>query len=443
MSETLPERPAEAKSEPPLERPFEPEPTSPDAASTVSLYDARPFFEKALQYGVQNGLINPARLDAMCVEAPKGMVQIASYFGSEFLRPELERARERMVNLISLFLEDTCGGDLRKAAESLRDHSLLSRSKGGSDMLKRLIAMPQSSHFGMSERRGFTDDHIPQLAKWTLRSLADYRAELAVRRHANDLMEAATWMAETLSVDAEELEEYGADAEAVLRTALLIEAVGREALPDWIGFEKTIGVLRRQPMLASEEGIGVPEGLPAHLREAVEAVRRSVLVDMPRILDASLSPRKLFTQTSAFMGRYFWFEDALAEVDHHERTASGEWRKATLGQTDEDALLTVFLHLAAGSKPKTSMTDKSASALIRKIRKSGFKPKLASDFIAAHAPAALREGYAALWKLFLQEAQPLLLSDALTSHNDALALLRRECVVVSADAAKAVGASSA
>ncbi|WP_213030157.1 hypothetical protein, partial [Acinetobacter baumannii] len=87
-------------------------------------------------------------------------------------------------NLISLYLEESCNGDLRRAAEALRDHSLLSRAKGGSDMLKKLIGMPQSSHFGMSERRGFTNDHIPQLAKWTLRSLADYRAELASRRHA-------------------------------------------------------------------------------------------------------------------------------------------------------------------------------------------------------------------------------------------------------------------
>jgi len=399
-------------------------------AAGISLYDARPFFEKALQHGIRSGVISQARLDAMCVEAPKGMVQIASYFGSEFLRPELEKARERMVNLISLFLEESCGGDLHKAAEALRDNSLLSRSKGGSDMLKKLIAMPQSSHFGMSERRGFTDDHIPQLAKWTLRSLADYRAELALRRHASELMEAATWVAQALDVDADELEEQGAEAEAVLRTALLIEAVGRDTLPDWIGLEKTVGVLRRQPMLASEDGITLPDGLPAHLHAAVEAVRQSVLADMPRLLDASLSPRKLLTQTPAFMGRYFWFEDALAEVDHHERSASSEWRKATEGQTEEDALLTAFLHIAAGAKPKTSLTEKTATALIRKIRKSGIDPKLPTAFINAHAPTALREGYAALWRLFLQEAQPLLLSDAVTSLNDALALLRRECVVV-------------
>ena len=66
-------------------------------AASVSVYDARPFFEKALHYGVQHGVIDPQKLALICAEAPKGMVQIARYFGSEFLRPEIEKARERMV----------------------------------------------------------------------------------------------------------------------------------------------------------------------------------------------------------------------------------------------------------------------------------------------------------------------------------------------------------
>ncbi|HEX5286689.1 MAG TPA: hypothetical protein VFW43_07225, partial [Polaromonas sp.] len=113
--------------------------------ASISLYDARPFFEKALQFGVQNGIIDSQKLDSICTEAPKGMVQIARYFGNEFLRPDLEKAKDRMVNLVSLHLESTSGGDLRQAAESLRDHSFLSRSKGGSDMLKALLALPESN----------------------------------------------------------------------------------------------------------------------------------------------------------------------------------------------------------------------------------------------------------------------------------------------------------
>ena len=98
-------------------------------ASSVSLFDARPFFEKALMYGVQNDIIDAQKLEEIRSSAPKGMVQIARYFGSEFLRPELERAKDRIVNLVSLHLEEASGGDLRQASELLRDHSFLSRSK--------------------------------------------------------------------------------------------------------------------------------------------------------------------------------------------------------------------------------------------------------------------------------------------------------------------------
>ena len=161
--------------------------------AALQLHDARPFFEKALVHGVQHGILDAARLVAICADAPKGMVQIARYFGSEFLRPELEKARDRMVNLISLYLLDTTDGDLTKAAISLRDHSFLSRSKGGSDMLKRLIAMPESSNFGMA---GYADAQTPLLALWSLRSYTDYQAELARRSQIAHAIRAAQWLAE-------------------------------------------------------------------------------------------------------------------------------------------------------------------------------------------------------------------------------------------------------
>ena len=69
---------------------------SPVGSNALQLHDARPFFEKALVYGVQHGILDADRLAAIHTDAPKGMVQIARYFGSEFLRPELEKARDRM-----------------------------------------------------------------------------------------------------------------------------------------------------------------------------------------------------------------------------------------------------------------------------------------------------------------------------------------------------------
>ncbi|MES2585106.1 MAG: hypothetical protein V4627_20450 [Pseudomonadota bacterium] len=395
---------------------------------SVSLFDARPFFEKALAHGVQHGIIDQAKLDAICQDAPKGMVQIARYFGTEFLRPELEKAKDRMVNLVSLYLEQSSSGDLRQAAESLRDNSFLSRSKGGSDMLKALIAMPQNSHFGMNEGTGFTDDHIPLLAKWSLRTLPEYQAELALRQQATLLVNAATWMADTLGLNADELEEAGKDAEAVIRTVLLARFARRTEMPDWGAFEKLIVALRKKyPGAETTPAITLPKDLPAQFTPVVERVLQSLLADLPKVLDTKLPVRKLFDQTPAFMGRYFWLEDAVTEVDHFDRNASAAWNKATGGHGDDGSLLTLFLCVAAGSAPKTVLTEKSAATLVRKIRKSGLKAALANQYISDHAPHHHQSDYAQLWDAFVEDSEATLLSDRDYALNDALALLRREC----------------
>ncbi len=400
--------------------------------TSISLFDARPFFEKALAFGIQHKILDQARLDAICNDAPKGMVQIARYFGTEYLRPELEKARDRMVNLVSLYLEHSSGGDLRKAAESLRDHSFLSRSKGGSDMLKALIGMPQNSHFGMNESSGFTDEQIPVLAKWSLRTLPEYQAELALRAQVAQLVDAAIWMAETLGLEAGELEDAGKDAEAVIRTGLLAKLVRRTEMPDWVAFEKIITGLRKKFPLVDGVApdtfkLALPKDLPPEFQPVVERVRQSILADLPKLLDANLPARKLFDRTPAFMGRYFWLEDAVSEVDHFDRNASTAWNKATDGHTDDSSLLTLFLCVAAGTSPKTALTEKSAATLVRKIRKSGLQPQLSSHYIAEHAPAHLQKDYHQLWDAFVQEASSVLQSDHDYALKEAVELLRREC----------------
>ena len=395
----------------------------------VSVFDARPFFEKVLAYGVQHGMLTPQKLEAICTDAPKGMVQIARYFGSEFLRPELERAKERMVNLISLHLESTTQGDLHQAAELLRDNSLLSRSKAGSDMLKALIAMPQSSHFGLHEGGGFQDEHIPLLAKWTLRNLPDVQAELAKRNQVAQVLDAAIWLAAQLDRDEDALQEANADAEAVIRTALLALAAKQTEMPDWPAFEKLLTSLTKKATAPKGLEIALPAKLPAELRPMVEALRASLVPDLLKMAQSKVPLRKLLQQTPAFMGRYFWQEDALAEVNHHARAVSDAWDKATGGHSDDGSLLTLFLTMAVGSAPKTLLTEKTASTLIKKIRKSGLKMELAADFIAEHAPVQYHDDYLALWQDFIEDAQSTLQSDMDYQLHDALSLLRRECNV--------------
>ena len=396
--------------------------------SVVALFDDRPFFEKAVAYGVQHGVLDQAKLDAIQTDAPKGMVQIARYFGSEFLRPELEKAKDRIVNMVSLTLQIQSGGDLRKAAEHLREHSFMSRSKAASDMLKALIVMPQNTHFGMNEHGGFSDKHIPQLAKWSLCNLAEYQAELAKRQQVAHVIDAAIWMADELGLHADDLEEAGCDAEAVIRTALLAAATKHKEMPDWVAFQKIITTLRK-PSATKVINLAAPKNLPAEFKVAVEQVRQSVEADLPKILDAKLTPQKLFNQTPAFVGRYFWVEDGLSEVDHFDRQTSAAWTKATGGHSDDSSLLTLFLCIATGSTGKTLLTEKTAATLIRKIRKSGVQPELATAFIQANAPAEHQDDYIDIWEAFIDESLDTLASDHDYKLHDALSLLRRECNV--------------
>lgn len=420
--------------------------SSPSPAS-VSLYDARPFFEKALQFGVQNRIIDAQKLQAICADAPKGMVQIARYFGNEFLRPDLEKARERMVNLVSLCLESSSGGDLRQAAEALRDHSFLSRSKGGSDMLKALLALPESSSFdtaGSMDNAADNDGPVRGLAEWSLRSLADYQAELARRSPRKLEKDAAIWLAEHLGMEADELEEAHTHAEAVIRTALLVLSVKRTEVPDWVAFEKMVTALRKKygAAKAGDKALNfsvvLPETLPPEFHGLVQALRKSVISDLPKIIGSASPASALFAkdrgeQTPALFGRYFWVEDIASEIDHHERAVSKAWDKVTAGNSDDGSLLTLFVCVAAGVTPKTLLSEKSAASLVRKIQKSGaaqgFKPDLAHQYILNHAPVHYQDDYAQLWADFVDEALHTLQSDSVLAHEDALALLRRECNV--------------
>ena len=95
------------------------------ALTALAAFDSRPFFDKALHHGVRQGILSSGRVQAIQTDFAKGIVQIANYFGTAYLRPDLELALRRMVYLMSLYLEEVSGGDLAMAAASLRDNTLL------------------------------------------------------------------------------------------------------------------------------------------------------------------------------------------------------------------------------------------------------------------------------------------------------------------------------
>jgi hypothetical protein len=242
------------------------------------------------------------------------------------------------------------------------------------------------------------------------------------------VVDAALWLADALGMEVEALEEAAPDAHAVIRTALLVLACKRTEMPDWIAFDKMVSALRKKHGAAPAAfTIAIPKDLPPECAEVVQAACKFVIADLPKILDSALTTRKLFYQTPSYIGRYFWTEDGLSEVDHFDRATSEAWTKATSGHSDDSSLLTLFVCLAAQAPPKTLLSEKAATTLVRKIRKSGFHPELASQFIAQQAPVQHQEDCVRMWADFLLEAQATLQSDFDYELKDALALLDQHC----------------
>ena len=120
-------------------------------AQAIATVDSRPYFERVLRHALKESLIDAARLDGIRREGAKGIVQLASFFSTANLRPELEAARGRLVTLVGLALEAESGGKLDVAARLLRDKTLLALSKAGADRLRRLHALPTERLLGAPE----------------------------------------------------------------------------------------------------------------------------------------------------------------------------------------------------------------------------------------------------------------------------------------------------
>ncbi|MEI2625653.1 MAG: hypothetical protein V9G23_18435 [Giesbergeria sp.] len=217
-------------------------------------------------------------------------------------------------------------------------------------------------------------------------------------------MQTALWLAERYALDDDVLEE--GDAEGVIRTALVLQALGYRGAewPSVAAFRKLLTTRRAAgKALGTAAALPSPKGLPPALHAVVDAQKPVVLADLGKLLDPARPLGTLLRPMSALRNRYFLLEDPLGEVDEYLRAAeplgedeappaaaSKTWQRATQGENDEAALLTLFLCLAVGVPKKTLLPEKAAKALVRKLRTKGWEPELAEAFIAEHAPEVHR-----------------------------------------------------
>jgi len=403
-------------------------------ASALTTFDNRLYFAKALRYGVQQGIITPERLQIIQTDFAKGIVQIANFFGTAHLRPELELALKRMVNLVSLYLEDLSGGDLQIAAASLRDKSFLSHSKAGSDMLKRLHAMPDSPL--MIDRAASPESQRAYLDEKTAAdtiSLADYQSEHALRQENQNTIDFAFWLARKMGISRDDVD----DADSLIRSAMLVFFVDQAELklPTRTAFVRLIKAAKQAKAKWNEDR------LQAFLKEAPtefqqlarRAMDRFIEKELPQIRAASSTADKLLYGESGEM--YFVSESLDEDVREYDRLVAREWDRVTRGEADDPAVVaTVFLFVAAGLPPKDSMLLREAKEIIRVFRTSGFDSRAVIKFVGEHAPEAIREDLQKSWTDDLKREAEDQLADIDPNWPDthmerALEYLRKTCRV--------------
>ena len=402
--------------------------------TSLAAFDGRPYFNKALRYGIEGEIITPGRLENLQEDFAKGIVQIANYFGTAHLRPELELAQHRMVRMISLYLEDASGGDLRVAACSLRDKTLLSHSKGGSEMLKRLHAMPESTVIGgesvtPESQRAYLDEKTLS----DVFTLEKYRAEFAVRQEIQTAIDFAFWLAKKIGVSRRDVD----DADSLIRSAMLVIFVDKAELkiPSRTVFVRLIKAAKSAKACLNENRLSSflknePEDFQRLTRQAME---RFVTRDLPQIrVTGSTADKLLYGE---YVQSYFVSESVDDDVREYNRLVAREWDRVTRGEEDDPAVLaTVFLFVATGLQPKASMLLKEAKDLVRVFRTSGFNSQAVSDFIVNQAPEAMREDLQKFWSDDLQREAEEGLADTDPKWPDthmerALKYLRSTCAV--------------
>ncbi|MGV8900541.1 MAG: hypothetical protein ACOH2B_15075 [Burkholderiaceae bacterium] len=402
----------------------------PDNSNKVSLYDARPFFEKALHFGVQNGTIDATKVRAILDDAPKGIIQIADFFGSQYLRPDVEIALTRMVNLVSLFLEEKTGGDLMQAAQSLRDNTFLSHSRGGSELLKKLFALPEDAIIGNHRSTELKDF----LTKWSRQTPVAYRKEYKKRTGAQHEIAAALWLAEHAGMSADALEDEA--AELVIRTAVLLRLSASKnqrtiaSMPNAFEFAQLIDTLRTKGIAADAQKRAhvIPADMPEHYKVIVERIRKKIVkTDIPEILDPTTTLAQLLNKLQQ---KYYLRSDDADDVSNFDAIVSKDWTRVTEGKSDSESLLTLFLCLAGSTTPKTRINEKKTREIVRKMRKDGINPALVSAYINQFAPFEMREGLIALWDDFFAEAEKYLMDDWDTKFVEVLSFLKDNCTIL-------------
>jgi hypothetical protein len=395
----------------------------------IASYDARLFFEKALAYGVDRKIINATQLKQFAEDGPKGILQIADHFGSRYLRSDIELALKRMVNLISIYLEEVNQGDVVAAATMLANNTLLSHSRGGSELIKKLYALPENGIIGSYKGVGLKEFQ----EVWTRHSFDKYSKEYKKRSLFKDEVDAALWMVKQIGVVNKTYDHEV--AELVIRSALFLLLFGQERkykyLPSAAEFAQIVLRLREEgtPRYNVDIAEWLKSAPAAYQKILTKIVSKIIKTDISEMLDKKLLLAELL---DTLKQRYYLRMEDVEEVNRYDAIVSKEWVEFTKGKSDTDSLLTLFITMAGNFKTVVpTLTEKMAKELVKKIRKEGMGVDKVIVFIQSTAPVDMREDLLNLWEEFIQEAEIFLLDELDEKMLGAMSFLKDNCNVSS------------
>jgi hypothetical protein len=399
-----------------------------DSAFEVATFDDRPFFEKALRHGVAKNILSAEKLQSIHTDAHKGIVQIATAFGSPYLRDEIELARFRIVNLVSLYLFESTDGDLDSAARLIRDNTFLTLSRGGSTLLKELFALPEYAILGVQDH-GRVEDF---LEFWSRKKTSkDYRAARQDRNRNQLEIRLAKKLAVAAGLNATAFQDQHCEADALIRSVVLmrLEKIGPRSKPtpgfiDQIGFAELLDKLRKK---GTAKVAKIDDEFNAEELAIIATIEQNIAsYDLPMICDERLSLDQLIAQ---LRDRYFIRDSDMEDTASYDALVSKEWSKYTKGKSDIDAIFTLLLTLSAKLPGKTSLSEAGAKTLIKKVRGEGFHPELGSLFVKHHAPHEKQESLLEDWEEFCEQAALYLMDDWDHDLHLALKFLRENCYI--------------
>ncbi|MBN8284557.1 hypothetical protein [Zoogloea sp.] len=371
------------------------------ADTALTTVDTRPYFERVLCHALQTGVVDNTRLDALRREGAKGIVQLATYFGTPNLRPELEAARTRLVTLVGLALEAESGGKIEVACCLLRDKTLLALSKAGADRLRKLHTLPTERLLGAPEV--FRESEKDFLARCTADSpmtYARYLAEQVTRERNKDYIDAAYWLAGRLGVAREDADEWHVFCESVINSALLVLLCERKPA----GFFSVERFMKLHEAARKKRSASVP-ALDTWLEEAPQSVRKLLQRESARFVAEVLpvirefSATEIYRNQDRFSGLFFFDTSSVNEITHHDKACAEAWTRITGNQGEHtDVQCGVLLMVATGLEPTRSLLKRDATRIWDRFRESGFDEAAVARFIENVVPFEYQSDVRRLWE---------------------------------------------